>query len=267
MSFTTASLVTRTGTGAYTATLQPGWDIFGVTNGGYLLATTARAMGEEANGRVLASITGRYLNPTGAGPVTIDVEELKEGRSTSTLQAKMLEGGRGRPLLTANATFVDRTTEPPEVAISHGAPPELPNPADCVRLVPSEEAPLPPPFTAKVEIYLHPDDTTYGQARPEQVPMMRGWLRLTDGDLLDPYSLVLASDAFPPAIFNSELPPTWTPTIDLTVQIREPGPHEWVKCRFSTRFVTGGWLEEDGEIWDESGSLVALSRQLALVGR
>jgi acyl-CoA thioesterase len=41
----------------------------------------------------------------------------------------------------------------------------------------------------------------------------------------------------------------------------------WLRCRFTTRFVTGGYLEEDGEVWDEAGRLVAQSRQLALLPR
>ncbi len=54
---------------------------------------------------------------------------------------------------------------------------------------------------------------------------------------------------------------------ELAVQVRNPKPTGWLACSFATRFVTDGMFEEDGEIWDEEGNLVALSRQLALVAR
>ena len=81
------------------------------------------------------------------------------------------------------------------------------------------------------------------------------------------FFLMLAVDCFPPTIFKTHMPAAWTPTIELTAHIRgipEPG---WLRCRFSTRFITGGMLEEDGEVWDDTGRLVAQSRQLALIPR
>ena len=33
------------------------------------------------------------------------------------------------------------------------------------------------------------------------------------------------------------------------------------------RHVSGGWFDEEAEVWDSAGRLVAQSRQLARVGR
>ena len=262
MNFREASAI-KGSPGTWTAEVQAGWDIFGVSNGGYLMAIATRAMEVESGGRVLVSTTGYYLNPTSAGPVSIDVATLKEGRSMSTLRAKLSRGDR--QLLTVTAVLADPDRERFEGDLIIAEPPQLPPPEDCVRAVPADSAPLPPPFTGKVEIRVHPDDAGVMEGEKSGQPLMRGWFRLRNGEEMDAHAVVLATDAFPPAIFNSNLPVGWTPTIDLSVQVRNPRPRGWLACRFTTRFVTEGILEEDGELWDEDGRPVALSRQLALV--
>jgi acyl-CoA thioesterase len=54
-------------------------------------------------------------------------------------------------------------------------------------------------------------------------------------------------------------------TIELTVHVRARPAPGWLACRSYTRFVTGGYHEEDFEVWDSAGTLVAQSRQLALI--
>jgi hypothetical protein len=95
----------------------------------------------------------------------------------------------------------------------------------------------------------------------------RGWVRLLHEEPVDTLGLLLAVDAFPPTAFNARLPVAWTPTVELTVHLRARPAPGWLRASFSTRFVSAGFLEEDGEVWDSTGRLVAQSRQLALLPR
>ncbi|MGH3649775.1 MAG: thioesterase family protein [Acidimicrobiia bacterium] len=264
MSFAEASAVSG-GPGSWTAEIEEGWDIFGVSNGGYLMSMATRAMEAESGGRQLISATGHYLNPADAGPLAVNVDILKEGRSLSMLRASLSRGDES--LVVVTGVLADPARPPSEDDLIIGGPPQLPPPAECVMAEPSTTAALPPPFTGKVEVRIHPVDATVLVGQRSGNPVMRGWFRLRDDEALDAHAVVLATDAFPPAIFNSNLPVGWTPTLDLTVQVRNPSPSGWLAGRFSTKFVTDGLLEEDGELWDEEGRLVALSRQLALVPR
>ncbi len=264
MKFSEASAVKQVDAGTYTAEVQPDWDIFGITNGGYLVSILARAMGQEAPERDLVSISARFLNPGRPGPADIGITVLKTGRGTTTLQGQMSQGGR--TLFIAHATFSVSGMGTP-VDASYEETPEIP-PADrCLRLLPEGDAPLPPPFSKQVHVLIRPEDLKFGEEAEGRKPEIRGWFRLLDGEQLDPYGLVLAADAFPPAVFTANLPMGWTPTIDISVYVRDPGPHEIVKTRVHTRHITGGWLEEDVEMWDPSGRLVAQSRQLALLAK
>jgi acyl-CoA thioesterase len=141
----------------------------------------------------------------------------------------------------------------------------MPDPDDCLPVAATD--PFPPPFMGKIELRLHPEDGQFPLGKRTGQALMRGWFRLRNDEPADTIALLCAADAFPPTAFNADFPVAWTPTIELTVHVRarpEPG---WLRCKFATHFVTGGFLEEDGEIWDSTGRLVAQSRQLALVPR
>lgn len=238
-----------------------GWDIVGITNGGFLMAQAARAIAGETDGRVPLSVTSQFLNPVRPGDVEIAVTSLKDGRNLSMLRA--ITSYEGRTAIQTTAVLESPARKRHETTLIARPRPDIPPPSECVQAEPGGDAPFPPPFVGMVDLRIHPDDVKTGS----DVPQVRGWFRLKDDEALDVYAVILATDAFMPPIFTSGLPIGWTPTVELAVQIRMPKPTGWLQCEFVSRFVTDGLVEEDGEIWDESGKLVALSRQLALVPR
>jgi acyl-CoA thioesterase len=262
MTFRTATAVEPVGDHRFLAAIEPGWDIAGNANGGYLLAMVARAVTTATGKPDPLTITGHYLAPGRPGPVEIDVVVHRDGGRHSTAAATM--SADGQPLLVALATTTDLdAASGPERVDSQ--PPELPPPDDCVAVLATET--FPPPFMGHVELRLHPADATFLQGFKSGHPRMRGWFRLPEDEAVDSLGLVMATDAFPPTVFNADLPVAWTPTVELTAHVRAKAASGWLRCSFSTRFITGGYLEADGEIWDAAGRLIAQSRQLALVPR
>jgi len=181
--------------------------------------------------------------------------------------------GPGRPVLSLLGTFGTLASTADAITdheLVDAAPPDLPGFEDCR---PRQHAPsIAPAFMDRVDLRLHPEDSVFAEGQKSGSARMRGWFAFPAGpdgepEPIDTIGLLQATDAFPPTIFNVELPVGWTPTVELTSHVRArpaPGP---LRCVFTTRFVTGGFLEEDGEVWDATGRLVAQSRQLALVPR
>jgi acyl-CoA thioesterase len=261
--FTEATTVEDRGEGCWSVELADGWDVMGNTNGGYMLAVVGRAI-REATGRPdPITVTAHYLSPGHAGPATVATELVRSGRRYSTMSARLRAGDRD--LLAVLATFGDVSDHEDAPELVLGAPPDLPPVEDCVPIV--ADPPFPPPYMDKVELRLHPDDAGFASGSPTGVPLLRGWFRLRDGEENDTISLLAAVDSFPPTIVNADVPLAWTPTIELTAHIRARPAPGWLACAVSSRFVQGGFLEVDGEVWDSTGSLVAQSRQLALVPR
>ena len=78
------------------------------------------------------------------------------------------------------------------------------------------------------------------------------------------FDLVFFADAMPPPVF--EIGEFMSSTVEMTVHVRAVPAEGWLAMRVRTRYVIGGYHEEDAELWDSSGKLVAQSRQLALLG-
>ena len=265
MTFEAATNVHRSNDRTWTGEIQPGWDIFENANGGYMMAIAARAMSGTADGRLPVTVTAHFTRTGKPGPITIATEIVRAGRTFSTVRADL--SSEGGLVLAMLGTFADADRSSGDNLLIDSELPDVPPPDECIPALPAADGPLPPPLMGKVEERIHPEDAVTLLGKPSGQPRMRGWFRLPDGEAMTPFTLLMAADAFPPAIFNTSLPLAWTPTLEMTTHIRTTQVKGWLRCQFTTRFVTGGYLEEDGEVWDESGHLVAQSRQIALLPR
>ena len=259
MRFSAATAVESHEPGLYSGAIASGWDIVGNANGGYLMAIAARAASHAAGGRYPVTVTGHFLAPGKPGPVQIATTRERAGGRFSTVRATMNDDRR--PLLAMLGSFSDLSETAHPVERIDASPPDMPAPDACIPVEPTDT--FPPPFMGKVELRIHPEDATFDSG----IPRFRGWFRLRDGERIDGFGLLVAVDAFPPTVFNAHLPVAWTPTLELTAHLRGRPADGWLQCQFTTRFISGGYLEEDGEVWDQSGRLVAQSRQLALLPR
>ena len=260
--FDAATAVQRRDDGVYEGQVAPGWDIAGNANGGYLIALATRAMADAVD-RPPLSVTAHYLAPGKPGTCEIDVDVLRAGRRMATVSA-VVRGGETN-VIALLGTFGAQGE--PSASVVAAEPPDLPPIEGCVRQGPPTMANDSGLGDRIIGSY-HPDDVGFRDGRPSGRALVRGWFEFADRQPIDAFGLLLAADAFAPVSFNRpEFPVGWAPTVELTVHIRgvpAPGP---LRCTFSSRFMQTGMCEEDSEIWDSSGTLVAQSRQLALLPR
>jgi acyl-CoA thioesterase len=251
--------VTPLGEGVFAAEITDRWSIAGVPNGGYLMGIALRAAAAGLSHPDPLTTTAHFLGPAQPGPAEIGVEIIKKGRTTSTSMARLLqEGVEKLRLLT---TFSDLSAQKGPKHVTEDPP------TFKVPLVSSSGRIVPFPIVDRFDYELPPDQAAIASgdpAKPSGRPEFCGRLRFSDGRPPDPMSMVMLADAMPPSVFNLGVN-GWIPTIELTVHHRGRPVGQWVTCRLRTRYLIEGLLDEDGEFWDETGRLIALSRQMARV--
>lgn len=246
------------GDGTRDLTLTDRWNTpLGTPNGGYILAAMLRGLHDElgADDPLVAAIT--YFSPPEPGPAQLRSSSVRMGRRIQTGIASLWQGERHLAQLTAS--FGPRIG-----GVSHelGRPPELPPPDEC--LDPRRRGAPEGGLFDRVD-YRLATAPSFLTGRPSGDPSVTAWLRLRDGREIDLAALALLCDAFVPPVLELGEGFQRSMTVQLTAHLhRRPQPG-WIATRITTRHVVNGFHEEDCELWDEAGNLVAQSRQLAIL--
>ncbi len=250
-------VLTRQESRIYKATVSDNWSINGIANGGYLMALLAKAMMAHTEKKATPILTAHYISRCTPGEALLMVEEISRSSQFDRLQVKLLQEGKEK--IRAIGTFAVESDTCFTIRYETEAP-EMAAPEKCYPI------PRIPNYTVydRMDVLLDPSCAGWIQGKAlAKKSEHKGWIKFKDDRPFDLFAVALVADAFPPPVLSSHGMVAWVPTLEFSVNIRNIPRTEWLKCIFRTRFINCGLLEEDGEVWDENGELVAISRQIA----
>lgn len=255
--FDRATAVARVDDHHWQGEIVPGWRIGEVSNGGYILALAGRVLREALSHPDPLTIHILYLAPTELGPVDCEVEVLRRGGSTSYATLLMRQSGEIKAQVSASYTELGRLQGEHWSSQSR---PEIASAEDCTPAAAHSIE-----FRQNVDQRYYTGGEVFRRGEPDGSGCFNGWVNLVDGSDPGLLGLLLFADAMAPPVFTVFGVLQWVPTLELSVQLRAhpaPGP---IQVRFQSRYMSAGIVEEDGELWDSNGQLVALSRQTSKV--
>jgi acyl-coenzyme A thioesterase PaaI-like protein len=269
-SFDEATAVTPEGDGCYAIrpderfAIVSGDGTVGAVNGGVLLATVLRAVLDTSPHPDPVATSAHFLRVPRSEPARVQVTWLKQGNTAATARAALIQDGS---CVLDTTITTGRLGDPGEGGLSWtGEPPKLPPVGECTGFADLAGATRRNGYAGQIDLRLDPATSGWLRGQPQGVPEMRGYFQLREERRPDAYLLALAVDALPPVIFGIARA-GWSPTVELTWHMRGLPAPGLLRVAARSRHVSGGWFDEESEVWDSAGRLVAQSRQIARVGR
>jgi acyl-CoA thioesterase len=249
----------------FAADISPDWRAGRGPHGGYLAAILLRALIDtvEDPSRMPRSLTIHYASAPQPGPAQIRTTVERQGRSLSTLSARMEQQGVLTALALAAFSVPWEAPDASELPMPDLAPPD------------AERRSTPglfdgaPKFTRQLVMQPRVGAVPFaGSGAPMEIG---GWIGLPEERPVDALALALFCDAWFPPSFIALSEPAVSPTLDLTIHFRQPvsesacDPAALCLSVFGTRLLHDGFFEEDGVIWAADGAVLAQSRQLGII--
>ena len=174
--FTAASMVEEISPGRFETAISPDGTIGGKPNGGYLLATLARAATHVSPHDHVLAASAHYLHSPDPGPATIETEVLRTGRSASQVRTRLIHDGK--PCIEALTTI--GTLDPADKPYwTQGLPsPEVRDRTDAIRVPGTNPEGLRVASMDQVDLRIDPEDMGFGVGWADQaakVSSTAGW--------------------------------------------------------------------------------------------
>lgn len=242
----------------FTGAVSQNWLVNDMANGGYTMALMAKAMLAVSDRDCACIVTAAYVSPCLPGRVELKLEEISRTSRFTRLQASLYQDEKEK--VRAWGTFAAEKHSSLADRYESG-PPELSALEECILV------PAPPIHTLLGNLEMRLDLSSAGwlSGKTADRSEQKGWISFREERPYDAPAILLVADSFPPPVFVSHGLVAWVPTIELSVNIRHIPQSRWLKFSLRSRFLTGGLVEADGEVWDEEGNLVSISRQIAQV--
>jgi acyl-CoA thioesterase len=275
--------VVRVSPNRYEANIRDAWNLRPLPQGGIVTALALRAMADMLDhpDQSLRTLHTAFVTQVAEGPVSIDVELLRAGRSMSHLRAEVMNVGASRGHVTtaifgsARKGFEFTDLEPPA---------SVPVPADC----PSFRDPPPAGFEFDWDPMPFWEQLVEGRPALGHAPWddyvpdraeRAMWYRfdeppMLDDGTMDPLAVVVLADTMPGAV-GEKIGPTsdgnwFAPSIDLTVHVLDHCRSPWVLAHNRARYAGDGYASADMALWDcgpegaDAPRLIAYATQLFL---
>lgn len=250
--------LTQISSAEYETEITNNWSINKTPNGGYLMALLARAIGRQCPASRPLILTAGYMARCAFEPARVRVEKISGSQNFERLEARLIQQDEIKVLALATLKTANKD-RPPQETIHESGPPKIDPIEKCIAVPPFEG------YTLYRQIDLRLTAESFGWVTDDlsKRSEIKGWIRFHKQRPIDAMGVFLMADAFPPPVMASQGRVAWVPTIELSVSLRNLPQSQWLKGIFRTRHITADILEEDGELWDQTDTLVAVSRQIA----
>ena len=236
-------------------------------HGGYLLALMNKALSSVLTHPNSINSNVYFLDRTEPKPAELHVEVIRTSRGSSMGQVRLMQNGKLTCLFSALCSDFQYMkghsgleTPLPEIMNS------VPENQFKVMNYENFKAGSTPSFIQQLEMSVHPDHAWWDRDISMDVAEARcsAFLELKGG-AADTFVLSYLSDILPPVVQNKYGSLGWVPTLTLTCNIRQLPKTNRLFIDGLAKDISNGYFEQDCNIWDMDGNLVATSRQLAKI--